>query len=92
VTVDSFATNAFGLYNVHGNVWEWVEDCWHESYRGAPSDGSAWIDGYCSERVLRGGSWYNDPDDLRSASRSRYLSAANRGNDIGFRVGRTLTP
>ena len=56
--VGAFAPNAFGLYDVHGNVWEWVEDCWHDSYRGAPSDGTAWTaGGDCSRRVLRGGSW-----------------------------------
>ena len=53
----SFSPNAFGLYDVHGNVWEWVEDCWHDDYEGAPSDGSAWTaQGDCSRRVLRGGS------------------------------------
>ena len=60
VLVGSFPANGFGLYAVHGNVWEWVEDCWHESYRGAPSDGSAWVTGGdCFKRVLRGGSWVN---------------------------------
>ena len=56
--VGSFPSNAFGLHDMHGNVWEWVEDCWHDSYSGAPSDGSAWTTGGdCSKRVLRGGSW-----------------------------------
>ena len=59
---------------MHGNVWEWVEDCWNESYKGAPSDGSAWTSGDCSRRVLRGGSWGNEPGILRSAVRSRYDS------------------
>ena len=56
--VGSFAANAFGLYDMHGNVWEWVEDCFHDNYEGAPDDGSAWTaDGDCNSRVLRGGSW-----------------------------------
>ena len=57
VPVNSFSPNPFGLYNVHGNVWEWVEDCWSENYSGAPTDGSAWTTGDCRYRVLRGGSW-----------------------------------
>ena len=55
--VGSFSANPFGLHDVHGNVWEWVEDCWNDSYDGAPSDGSAWESGNCERRVLRGGSW-----------------------------------
>ena len=70
VPVGSFPANGFGLHAVHGNVWEWVEDCWHASYRGAPSDGSVWVTGGdCGYRVLRGGSWYDDPRILRSAIR-----------------------
>jgi formylglycine-generating enzyme required for sulfatase activity len=91
--VGSFAANAFGLHDMHGNVWEWVEDCWHDSYAGnPPADGSAWTaGGNCNIRVVRGGSWLNDPDFLRSAIRDRSTSVA-RGNALGFRVGRTLTP
>ena len=59
--VGSFPPNGFGLYDMHGNVWEWVEDCWNGSYAGAPSDGVAWVSGDCAERVLRGGSWVSDP-------------------------------
>ncbi len=84
--------NAFGLYDVHGNVWEWVQDCWHGSYNGAPSDGSAWMnasEGDCSYAVLRGGSWNDSPRYLRSAIRSRDRRE-NRYNGIGFRVARTL--
>ena len=55
--VGRYEPNRFGLYDMHGNVWEWVQDCWNESYRGAPADGSAWERGDCSQRVLRGGSW-----------------------------------
>ena len=71
--VGSFSPNAFGLHDVHGNVWEWVGDCWNGSYAGAPSDGSAWTNsGDCGRRVLRGGSWLGVPRYLRSASRGRY--------------------
>ena len=92
VEVGSFPPNEFGLHDVHGNVWEWVEDCWHESYDGAPSDGSAWTNGGdCSARVLRGGSWYFQPGGLRSALRSRVTTAFRFGSH-GFRVARTLTP
>ena len=77
---------------MHGNVYERVEDCWNGSYQGAPSDGSAWLQGDCSERVLRGGSWYNlVPGFLRSADRFR-LTSDNRNFLVGFRVARTLTP
>ncbi len=89
--VGSFSANAFGLHDMHGNVWEWVEDCWNGSYAGAPSDGSAWQSGDCSARVLRGGSWLNLPRDLRSALRLR-LTSGYRFNYNGFRVARTLTP
>jgi formylglycine-generating enzyme required for sulfatase activity len=90
VPVDSFATNPWGLYQVHGNVWEWTEDCYHDSYGGAPPDGSAWTKGDCSNtHVFRGGSWRLSPRDLRSASRGR-LTTGNRRSDLGFRVGRTL--
>jgi formylglycine-generating enzyme required for sulfatase activity len=74
---------------MHGNVWEWVEDCWNESYAGAPSDGTAWLSGNCGLRVLRGGSWYGDPWYLRSALRGRITSDI-RSYIIGFRVARTL--
>jgi formylglycine-generating enzyme required for sulfatase activity len=90
--VGSFAANPFGLYDMAGNVWEWVEDCFHDNYDGAPDDGSAWVaDGDCSNPILRGGSWDDDPENLRSALRSRY-TVGSRGNDFGFRLGRTLTP
>ena len=76
---------------MHGNVWEWVEDCWNGSYAGAPSDGGAWVSGDCAKRVLRGGSWNNPPRFLRAAYRYRN-STGNRVNYFGFRVARTLTP
>ena len=89
--VGSFAANSFGLYDMHGNVLEWVEDCWHDSYHGAPSDGSAWVSGGdCSRRVLRGGSWLSKPWLLRSANRYR-LGTVVRYDFIGFRVSRTVS-
>jgi len=89
--VDSFAPNPWGLYQVHGNVWDWTEDCWNANYNGAPADGKAWTIGDCSRRVLRGGSWYNIPWGLRAAFRLWY-STDDRINYFGFRLGRTLTP
>ena len=92
VSVGSFAANRFGLHDVHGNVWEWVEDCMHENYRGAPLDGSAWVTGAdCTFRVLRGGSLYEGPKHLRSANRSMDVSGA-RNTIVGFRIARTLIP
>ena len=91
--VGTFRTNGFGLYDVLGNVWEWVEDVWHDSYQGAPTDGTAWIDSEGKDssrgRVLRGGSWINYPRYLRSAIR---ISSAPdlRNSFLGFRVARTL--
>ena len=88
----SFWANAWGLHDVHGNVWEWVEDCWNNSYTGAPADGSAWEGGDCAKRVLRGGSWYYvDPGILRAAYRFRSYTGG-RLHNVGFRIARTLTP
>ena len=87
--VGSFAANAFGLYDMHGNVWEWTQDCWNGSYQGAPSDGTAWLSGECGRRVLRGGSRISDPSNLRSAYRFRY-STDGRSDRFGFRLARTL--
>ena len=89
--VGSFRPNGFGLYDMHGNVFEWVQDCWKGSYRGAPSDGSAWLWRDCEERVLRGGSWNYFPKTLRAAYRNRN-TAGVRSDLVGFRVARTLTP
>ncbi len=88
VPVGSFAPNGFGLYDMHGNVWEWVQDC-YGSYAAAPNDGSAAEQKGCSFRVLRGGSWNLDPWGLRSAMRHRD-STGNRYASFGFRVARTL--
>ena len=89
--VGSFPANAWGLHDMHGNVWEWVEDCKNASYAGAPADGSAWLSGDCSKRVLRGGSWFSRPWSLRAAYRFR-ITTGLRLSYIGFRVARTLTP
>jgi formylglycine-generating enzyme required for sulfatase activity len=90
--VGSFQPNAFGLYDMAGNVWEWVEDVWHNNYEGAPTDGSAWVQGrYSWRRVVRGGSWGDIPRNLRAASRDGNLMDA-RASDLGFRVARALTP
>jgi formylglycine-generating enzyme required for sulfatase activity len=72
--VDSFQPNPWGLYQVHGNVFDWTEDCWNESYQGAPTDGSAWTSGDCNSRVARGGAWDTYPRHLRSAHRNRYIA------------------
>ena len=88
--VGSFRANGFGLQDVLGNVWEWMEDCWHDSYAGAPTDGSAWTSGGdCGRRVLRGGSWNNVPRIARSENRD-WVDTGYRYNNIGFRVARTL--
>lgn len=87
--VGSFKPNAWGLYEMHGNVWQWVEDCYEDNYNGAPTDGSAVSPKDCSARVLRGGSWKDGPGYLLSASRGQNV-AGMRSNSIGFRVGRTL--
>ena len=85
------AANGFGLHDMHGNVWEWCEDAWNAGYSesGRPDDGSPWLTGSASRRVVRGGSWKAGSLELRSASRSNF-SPIDRGNDIGFRLARTL--
>jgi formylglycine-generating enzyme required for sulfatase activity len=90
--VGSFKPNAFGLYDMHGNVWEWVEDSWHENYDGAPTDGSAWLrGGDPSYRVARGGSWRNESELVRAAVRVR-RNVNVRFDTLGFRVARTIRP
>ena len=83
--------NAFGLHDMHGNVREWVEDCYHDNYNGAPSDGSAWTTGDCSRRVARSSYWLENPQVFRSAFRMGYVTE-NRYQFVGLRVGRTLAP
>lgn len=89
--VGSFAANPFGLFDVHGNVWEWVQDCYVDSYAGGPTDGSARSSSGCSLRVLRGGSWVSNPGNLRSADRG-WNWPGFRNWFFGFRLARTLTP
>ncbi len=85
----SLKANAFGLHDMHGNVWEWVQDVWHENYQGAPSDGSAWLaGGDQARRVLRGGAWSSGPWILRSADRG-HVSPGNRNGITGMRIART---
>jgi formylglycine-generating enzyme required for sulfatase activity len=90
--VGSRKPNSIGLYDMSGNVFEWVQDCWHESYTGAPTDGSAWLEtngGDCSLRVMRGGSWNLSSVYLQSSARNR-LTAVGRINYIGFRLAQDL--
>ena len=88
----SFKPNAFGLYDMHGNVWEWVEDTWHENYDGAPTDGSAWLHGGDPDyRMIRGGAWRNESYLVRAALRER-RNINVRFDTLGFRVARTLNP
>ncbi len=91
MSVGSFLPNAFGLHDVHGNVYEWVQDCWNKKYDGAPRDGGAWERGDCSLRVARGGSWFSSPRFLRAAFRFRN-STGYRNYYLGFRIARTLAP
>ena len=79
--------NELGLYDMSGNVREWVQDCWHDSYGGAPGDGRAWEDENCVRRVMRGGSWYGKPSYVRSANRFWYPKNF-RNNNLGFRIVR----
>ena len=89
----SFGPNAFGLYDILGNVWQWNSDCWNENYAGAPKDGSAWTAGNCSKRVMRGGSWSNVPVFVRAAARAWGDAGGNEydyAGYVGFRVARAL--
>lgn len=87
IEVGSFKPNSFGLYDMAGNAAEWVEDCWSEGYRGAPNDGSAFVKSGCSERVLRGGAFNNDPKYVRSAARFKYDYDVRYPSN-GFRIVR----
>lgn len=88
--VGSFEANGWGLHDMHGNVYEWVQDCWNESYEGAPTDGSASRSGNCSERVVRGGAWWSLPRSLRSAYRISAPIGVKYNSSIGFRVARSF--
>ncbi len=87
--VGSFEPNTFGLHDMLGNVWEWVEDCWNESYAGAPADGAPWRSGDCSRRVLRGGSWDSSPGFARVNFRGSD-EVGIQLNNVGFRVAREV--
>ncbi len=87
--VDSFKPNPWGLYNVSGNVWEWVADCWNPTHIGAPADGAVRLSGDCRQRVIRGGSWYYFSKNMRSAWRFKN-DARVKSYGIGFRVMREL--
>ena len=83
--VGRYLPNSFGLHDAHGNVWEWVQDCWNDSYAGAPNDGRAWISGDCARRVYRGGSWYNISGGATSAYRNKD-PRIDRYSHLGFRL------
>ncbi|MCB1640612.1 MAG: SUMF1/EgtB/PvdO family nonheme iron enzyme [Xanthomonadales bacterium] len=87
--VRSYEANPFGLYDIDGNVSEWVEDCWHDSYRRAPEEPVAWVNAGCEARVVRGGSWGSAPEQSRSAYRIPTI-ASGVGGRVGFRVAREL--
>lgn len=89
IPVDSYGPNAWGLYQVHGNIEEWTEDCYSENYNVSPTDGSPWVQSDCKFRVVRGGSWAYRPVALRSADRAQYLPTY-RGDTVGLRVARAL--
>jgi formylglycine-generating enzyme required for sulfatase activity len=88
-SVGSYSANAFGLYDMHGNVWEWTSDCWNNNYEGAPTDGGSWQSGDCGAHVSRGGSWNFYPFSARSAGRNRTYTMV-QDNNFGFRVAKTL--
>jgi formylglycine-generating enzyme len=85
----AFPPNPFGVSDMLGNVWQWTEDCFHDNYVDAPTNGSAWLSGECKYYVMRGGSWDFDPYYVRAATRAGGV-IDRRGNDLGFRVARTL--
>lgn len=87
--VGSFPANRFGLHDMHGNVWELVQDCRNDSYRGAPADARPWLSGDCGRRVMRGGSWNNYHDAIRSAQRET-IGAAESSYDVGIRLVREI--
>jgi len=89
LTAGSFKSNAFGLFDMHGNASEWVQDCWNANYKKAPNNGEAWLSGKCKRRLVKGGAWIDEPARLRSSYRSRAVKTS-RSNFISFRVVREL--
>ncbi len=91
VPVASYPANAFGLHDMHGNMWEWMADCWHWNYEGAPNDGSAWMgtDSACERHVMRGGAWHGAVSYMRSAYRFRFPKEARSGG-LGFRLAHDI--
>ena len=87
--VGTFRADAFGTYDMLGNVSEWVQDCWNDNYSSAPSDGGSWTSGECGYRVVRGGSWKSYPPNVRAARRL-WFDLGDRIHFVGFRVARTL--
>jgi formylglycine-generating enzyme required for sulfatase activity len=87
--VGRFEANAFGLHDMLGNAWEWVDDCWNPNYQGAPADGGAWRTGQCDQRVFRGGAWNGKPQNVRAGFRDRE-ERVERHDNLGFRVARPI--
>ncbi|WP_395668237.1 formylglycine-generating enzyme family protein [Rhodoferax sp.] len=90
VAVGSYEANSWDVHDMHGNVWEWVQDCRNSGYNGAPGSGTAWVSGDCGSRMLRGGGWYYQPEYLRAAVRG-WLSPDDRINFSGFRLARSVS-
>ena len=84
--VGSYSANAWGLHDMHGNVAEWIQDCWKHNYKNMSSDGRAWLFGTCRNRIIRGGSWASKPKYLRSAARYREKPSDRGYSDLGFRL------
>jgi formylglycine-generating enzyme required for sulfatase activity len=89
--VDAYDGNPWGLFQVHGNVWEWTADCWNNTHTDNPGNGAARLTGECERRVVRGGAWYDNPRDLRAAFRTGF-TVGSRNDMLGFRVARSIRP
>ena len=88
-SVGSFPANGYGLHDTSGSVWEWVADCWHNNYKDAPFDGSAWDEPNCRVRVIRGGSWREGAAYMVASTRFRYDASVRQAQN-GFRVARSF--